>query len=525
MLAVRAERIFYITFTAFSVTHTNSFMTRKLFTLLIIFSTALLTVAQEALPKREFRGAWIQTVNGQFQGMSREAMQANLTNQLNVLKKCGVNAIIFQVRCEGDALYQSSYEPWSHFLTGQQGKVPSPFWDPLEWMVNECHKRGMELHAWINPYRAKTKGTKELATSHPYIKHPERFFEYDGLYLFDPGLHENRKYICSIAADIVRRYDVDGLHIDDYFYPYPVAGLKIPDERTYQANRNGISNIEDWRRYNVNLFIEMLHDSIQAVKPWVKFGVSPFGIYHNTKTGSNLPGSDTKGLQNYDDLYADVLYWINKGWVDYIVPQLYWEIGHKSADYTTLAKWWSRFAGARPLFIGQDVERTVRASDLNNPQRNQMDEKFRLQRSLRAVEGSCLWYSAAVVRNEGNYATALQQVYHRTPALQPLFPFIDDKAPSKPRKVKAMWMPDGYYLFWTAPKGKNEMDKAKNYVVYRFAKGEEINLNSSAHIVAITPLTLYKLPYQKGTEKYVYVVTSLDRLQNESKGAKAKIKL
>ncbi len=494
--------------------------------LLFNVSAALLS-AQSAVPapKREMRGAWIQMINGQFLGMDRATMQANLTHQLNVLKRCGVNTVIFQVRGEGDALYASPYEPWSRFLTGRQGQAPSPYWDPLAWMVEQCHKRGMELHAWINPFRAKIKGTKELAVTHPLVKHPERCFEYDGLYLFDPGLHENRKYICSIAADIVRRYDVDGLHIDDYFYPYPVAGVAIPDQATYEANKNGIANIADWRRYNVNLFIEMLHDSVRAAKPWVKFGVSPFGIYHNATAGTNLPGSATRGLQNYDDLYADVLYWINKGWVDYTVPQIYWEIGHKTADYETLIKWWSRFAGGRPLIIGQDVERTVRAADLKDPSKNQMDAKWRLQRSLRGIQGNCLWYSAAVVRNEGGYASALEKRYQATPALQPLFPFIDSKAPGKPRKVKALWMPDGYYLFWLAPKGKKPMDVAHGYAVYRFRKGEKINLDDPTHLMAITPEPLYKLPYQGGHDRWVYVVTALDRLQNESKGVKKKVEL
>lgn len=499
---------------------------KRIYTLLLTFLLLWPCVtAQNLLPKREFRGAWIQIINGQFKGMSRDQMQANLTHQLNVLQQCGINAIMFQVRGEADAMYPSPYEPWSRFLTGRQGTAPNPYWDPLAWMITECHKRGMELHAWINPFRAKTKGTKELALNHPYVKHPERFFEYDGLYLFDPGLNENRRYICQIAADIVRRYDVDGIHMDDYFYPYPVAGMTIPDQATYITHKNGIDNVDDWRRYNVNLFMEMMHDSIRAVKPWVKFGVSPFGIYHNVQPGSNIPGSNTRGLQNYDNLYADVLYWINKGWVDYNIPQIYWEIGHKAADYEELIKWWSRFAGGRPLFIGQDVERTVRAADLKNPQRNQMSAKFGLQRSLRGIQGSCLWYSAAVVRNEGNYATALQKNYHRTPALQPLFPFIDDEAPGKPRKLKTMWMPNGYYLFWTAPKGTQEMDVARNYVVYRFEQGERIDLFNPEHIVAITPQTFYRLPYENGRKKAVYVVTALDRLQNESKAVKKKVKL
>ena len=500
-------------------------MKKLLFALLLLLAVPAGRAETLPQPKREFRGAWIQMINGQFQGMGRDAMQANLRHQLDVLQACGVNAVMFQVRGEADALYESPYEPWSRFLTGTQGTAPSPRWDPLAWMVGECHRRGMELHAWINPFRAKTKGTTRLAASHPYVKHPERFFEYDGLYIFDPGMHENRKYICRVAADIVRRYDVDGLHIDDYFYPYPAAGKPIPDEATFRTHNNGMTDRGDWRRYNVNLFIKMMHDSIRAAKPWVKFGVAPFGIYHNERAGSNVPGSRTAGLQNYDDLYADVLYWVQQGWVDYTIPQLYWEIGHRTADYATLVGWWARYAAGRPLFIGQDVERTVKAPDPGNPRINQMPAKLRLQRTTPGVDGSCLWYSAAVVANVGNYAGALQKLYHRTPALQPLMPFIDDKAPRKPRKLKALWMPDGYYLFWTAPKAKTEMDSARLYVVYRFGRKEKVDLERPEHIVAVTPETFLKLPYEDGREKYTYVVTALDRLQNESKGAKEKVKL
>lgn len=489
----------------------------------------LLTMAAQSSrplsPKREFRGAWIQFINGQFQGMDRDAMQANLTRQLNSLQTAGVNAIMFQVRGEADAFYPSPYEPWSRFLTGTQGTPPSPYWDPLAWMVEECHKRGMELHAWINPFRAKTKGTRELAVTHPCVKMPGTFFEYDGLYILDPARPEVRSYICQVAADIVRRYDIDGLHIDDYFYPYPVAGKPIPDDASFRTYNNGLTDRGEWRRQNVNRFIYELHNTLRSVKPWVKFGVAPFGIYHNKRNGGMLPGSNTNGLQNYDDLYADVLYWINQGWVDYTVPQIYWEIGHPAADYDTLIRWWARYASKRPLFIGQDVERTVRARDAVNPATHQMPEKMRLQRSLPGVSGSCLWYSAAVVRNEGGYASALQQDYHRYPALQPGMPFIDDKAPKKPRKVKDLWMPDGLYLFWTAPKAKDEMDRARQYVVYRFDAGEKANFDDVRHIVTITSKTFIKLPYNDGQTKYDYYVTALDRLHNESKPEKEKVRL
>ena len=293
--------------------------------------------------KREFRGAWIQAVNGQFIGMSTQQMQKTLSYQLDELWRDGVNAIIFQVRPECDALYPSKIEPWSRFLTGRQGMAPNPYWDPLQWMIDECHKRGMELHAWINPYRAKTKTTNELAANHIAKKRPDLCFEYDGLYLLNPGIAENRDYICKVVDDIVERYDIDGLHIDDYFYPYPVAGVPINDDKEYQRNRKGFSNKADWRRDNVNVFIKELGKTIHKRKPWVKFGVSPFGIYRNQKSDP-VAGSATNGTQNYDDLYADVLLWVNNGWIDYCVPQLYWEIGNKAADYHTLINWWNRHA-------------------------------------------------------------------------------------------------------------------------------------------------------------------------------------
>ena len=476
-----------------------------------------------ASSKREFRGAWIQCVNGQFMGLGTEKMQQTLTYQLDELQKDGVNAIIFQVRPECDALYESSIEPWSRFLTGQQGVAPTPYWDPLQWMITECHKRGMELHAWINPFRAKTKFTNQLAGNNIAIQRPDLVFPYDGLYILNPAKQENRNQICRVAADIIRRYDVDGLHIDDYFYPYPAPGCEIPDRQDYQSNPQGFSNIHDWRRNNVNLFIKQLHDTIQAVKPWVKFGVSPFGIYRNKRNAPN--GSDTNGLQNYDDLYADVLLWCRNGWIDYCVPQIYWEIGNKAADYKTLIHWWNDNANDRPLFIGEDIERTAKFADPANPNQNQMQPKFRLHEQLPNVGGTVLWYAKAAVDNTGNYGTMLREHYWKHPALQPLMPFIDDTTPGKPRKVKALWTSDGYTLFWQAPKSKSWRDEATRYVVYRFEATEKPDLDDASHIVAVTTNPWLNLPYDNGKHKFVYVVTALNKLSNESPSVKKKVKL
>lgn len=476
-----------------------------------------------AYPKREFRAAWIQSVNGQFRGMPTEKLKQNLIGQLNSLQKAGINAIIFQVRPEADALYASRLEPWSRFLTGVQGKAPEPYWDPMQFMIDECHKRGMEFHAWINPYRTKTTLKSELAPNHVYNIHPEWFVTYGDQLYFDPALPESRRHICMVVSDIVSRYDVDAIHMDDYFYPYPIKGKDFPDDASFARFGGGFSNKGDWRRSNVNVLIKKLHETIREIKPWVKFGVSPFGIYRNES--SDPLGSKTKGLQNYDDLYADVLLWAREGWIDYNIPQIYWHIGHPVADYETLVKWWVRNTENRPLFIGQSVMNTVQNADPKNPSINQLPRKMALQRAYQTIGGSCQWPASAVVENAGKYRDALIAEYHKYPALPPVFDFMDNEAPAKVRRMKSVWTEDGYILFWTAPKYKEEMNRAVQYVVYRFNDKEKVNIDDPSHIVAITRDNFYKLPYEDGKTKYRYVVTALDRLHNESKSVGKKIKL
>lgn len=474
---------------------------------------------------REFRGAWIQCVNGQFQGLSTQEMQSNLTHQLNVLKDEGVNAVIFQVRPECDALYQSSLEPWSKFLTGVQGRAPQPYWDPLQWMVEECHKRGMELHAWINPYRAKTKGTTELAGNHVVRQHPEYCFEYDGLRILNPAFKETRELTCKVAADIVRRYDIDGFHIDDYFYPYPVAGQPIPDDAQYNyyVNRGGKLSLGDWRRENVNAFIQQLNKTIKSVKPWVKFGVSPFGIYRNKRTDAN--GSDTRGTQNYDDLYADCVKWAQNGWCDYMVPQLYWQIGHSAADYETLIYWWNNNIKNCNLYIGEDIERTVKYKDVNNPERDQMNAKYNLHLKNKNVKGTVLWYSRVAVDNVGNYGSRLKGTYWKTPAKQPLYPSLSKNAPDAVYKPKCKKIDGKQVIIWLEYE-ESEWDKVPTkYAVYRFDYKETPDFSDESHIVGYTTKPYYVIPNcedckngvhrKHKKQKYAYYVTALNRLDSE----------
>lgn len=502
-------------------------MIRRILLFLIVLATSfpshIAASSPQLHPKREFRGAWIQAVNGQWKGMPALKMQQTLISQLDALQRAGINAVIFQVRPEADALYASQLEPWSRYLTGEQGQAPVPFWDPMAFMIEECHKRGMEFHAWINPYRVKTSLRNKLAPGHVANIHPEWFVTYGDQMYFDPALPESRRHILMVVGDILTRYDVDAIHMDDYFYPYPIPGVSFPDDASFARYGGGFDSRADWRRSNVNILIRELHERIRETKPWVKFGISPFGIYRNE---ANDPlGSRTRGLQNYDDLYADVLLWAREGWIDYNIPQIYWQIGHPVADYAELTRWWALHSENRPLFIGQSVSNTVKFADPAHPEQHQLPAKMTLQRNYQTIGGSCQWPASDVVDNKGNYAGVLQGVYHRYPALIPTFDFMDNEAPDKVRKLKPVWTEDGYILFWTAPKYKEEMQRPVQYVVYRFENKEKVDLDDATKIVAITRDCHYQLPYEDGKNKYRYVVTAVDRMQCESKPVSKKIKL
>ena len=346
-----------------------------------------LTQVPEAHPKREFRGVWVQTVGqSRFQQMNSAAMKHYFVQMINKFEAAGINAVIFQIRPEADAFYKSDLEPWSRFFTGKQGKAPDdPDFDPLSFLIEECHKRGIELHAWLNPYRAQSNVMNDLAPQHIYWDHPERFLNYGNQLYFDPGLPENRAYIVNVVRDIVSRYDVDAIHMDDYFYPYPIAGQPFPDDNsfiTYAASQGfSLNQRGDWRRNNVNLLIQQLKLAIAGTKPWVRFGISPFGIYRNKRSTIDGSGSDTNGLQNYDDLYADVKLWVENGWIDYNMPQLYWEIGHNAADYTTLLEWWNANNFKQPLYIGQDLKRSVDANELEDKIHQTRSHTFEIGRA------------------------------------------------------------------------------------------------------------------------------------------------
>lgn len=494
--------------------------------LLALLSSGMLWAAQ---PKEQFRGVWVHTIyQNQYATMNKDQMQQYFTNMLDMYKQMGINAFIFQVRPQADAFYLSDIEPVSRFWTGAQGVKPKDNWDPMAFLIEECHKRGMEFHAWMNPYRVTANANERLASDHLYYKHPNWFLKYGNQIYFDAGLPQCRKHIVSVVKDIVSRYDVDAIHMDDYFYPYPIAGQEYPDMDTFKAlgasQGFAANQRDDWRRNNVNMLIKDIKETIHTTKPWVRFGVSPFGIYRNKK--NHPQGSETNGLENYGDLYADVQVWSKNGWTDYIVPQLYWEIGHKAADYETLVKWWNKQKGPEQLYIGQSIVRTMNNADKTRPGANQLTRKMDLMNRNTDISGVVWWNGYDLLQNYGGISDSLAMNHHSNIALTPAYTSMFNKHPKGVSALKAEWKPGGYFLTWKAPKDKNPGNQAAKYAIYAFGEGEKIDLSDASKIVDVTGETQYALPYEKGDQKFTYVVTTINRYNFESKkGKKKAIKL
>ena len=299
-------------------------------------------------PKPEFRAVWIASVENidwpKANEWNSDKQKKEYIRQLDMHRYNGMNAVVVQVRPAADAFYPSPYEPWSQWLTGKQGRPPFPYYDPLAFTIEEAHKRGFEYHAWINPYRAKFSINKSsIAPAHITRLHPEWFVSYGGTLYFDPSNKQAQAWVIEVVKDMVTRYDIDAIHMDDYFYPYRIAGKEFPDSESFAKYGNGLQK-DDWRRSNVDSVIRQLSEAIHQIKPWVKFGISPFGVWRNQD--KDPQGSPTKaGQTNYDDLYADVLLWLRNGWIDYVAPQLYWEFTQPNAPFQPLLKWWTWLAG------------------------------------------------------------------------------------------------------------------------------------------------------------------------------------
>ncbi len=481
--------------------------------ILLILVTAMLAfgAAAQDLPLREFRGAWLHIVgNADMRRMSQEEIRTWLSGTLDVLQKSGCNAVFFQVRPEADAFYISDIEPWTRYLTGEQGKAPNPLWDPLEFMIEQCHSRGMELHAWLNPYRVTLNSAESLVRDHLARRNPSIFKKYAGQVYFDPGEPASREHVLRVVRDIVSRYDVDGIHFDDYFYPYPVSGRTFPDDDTFAkyGKVQGFRNKGDWRRNNTATLIHETQQAIKEIKPWVRFGVSPFGIHRNASEWAG--GSRTNGLSCYNELYADAPAWAEAGDVDYLAPQLYWKIGHRLADYEVLIRWWNDLHLPGHLYIGQSIE-TLGEPDLKDPKTTQLARKMELVRELPDVDGNVWWPGWSVADGTLGLADSLSRRHQRTPALIPVYSAIDSLPPAP---VSDIWASRGF-VRWRVEPVEDPLQEPHFFVVRRFGMDDPADLADPSRIVALTRDNWYETTDDEDGPFY-YIVTVVDRCWNES---------
>ena len=481
------------------------------FLFIIIFHFTLFPAG----PKRELRGVWVATVSNidwpsarNYNGIKQKNEFVDL---LNSHQKTGINAVFVQIRTAADALYAKSPEPWSTFLSGLQGQPPSPYYDPLAFMIEESHARGIEFHAWLNLNRASISTNSLLDANHIVRKHPDWIIKYHGQFILNFGLPEVRLYLVNLVKNIIEQYDVDGIHFDDYFYPYPMKGEEINDREAFEKYKLPEESLGDWRRRNTNNLIKDISDVIKSTKPKVKFGISPFGIWRH-QSESVLDGSPTRrGLQSYDDLFADTEKWIKDGLVDYLAPQLYWETSHKVAAFEPLAKWWSAHNYGRPIYIGHAV---YHLSDVWTP--GELSKQLKVARSLPNVQGSIHFSSNLIIRNVKGWRDTLRQNQYTSVALIPTMLWKDSIAPTPPHQVSLLKKGEEWLLAWKPGEPSEDQDPPAYYVVYKIKKGEADPLENSENIIfkgKMNQLILDKNWIRSG---YGFAVTALDRLHNES---------
>ena len=491
---------------------------------ILLFFTSNLIASK--YPKREMRAVWIATIANidwpSASNLTTAQQQKEFIELLDLVKQYNMNTVIFQIRPASDAFYASEFEPWSQWLTGKQGKKPDPFYDPLEFASLECHKRGIDLHVWLNPYRAVSDvSVNKSSSEHISNTHPEWFVTYGKTRIFDPGLPQTRNYVAKIVGDIVRRYDIDAIHMDDYFYPYRISGVEFPDEKTFQEYPGGFhaNEKEDWRRNNVDLIVKQLHDTIKSIKPWVEFGISPFGVWRNAE--KDPLGSKTKaGQTNFDDLYADILIWEYNQWIDYVAPQVYWEIGKEIADYKIIADWWSHHAYGAQLFIGHGLYKLDPESKEKSWQSaDEIVNQIKLNRKLKTIAGS-VFYSAKFLRkNPLDLHQKVQDRLYRYPALPPLNGRVGEITPQEPLNAQMNLSNGQLHLSWEG--GAN----TKSFVLYQFTRWQRKNTRNPARIFLTTANNsiTYTLDDTTDPKHFRYVVTALSKSNTESSPVRFKM--
>ena len=406
------------------------------------------------LVQREFRGLWVATV-ANIDWPSQKGLDSTRQKQemLAILDRAAAlrfNVVVLQIRPACDALYESRIEPWSEYLTGRMGQAPAPYYDPLAFAVEEAHKRGLQLHAWFNPYRARFRNLKTpVAANHVTVQHRDLVRTYGKFLWLDPCEQGTRDYSLSVVLDVVRRYDIDGVHFDDYFFPYPETAdgqeINFPDDAAWERyqEQGGRMTRGDWRRDNVSRFVQAVYQAIKKEKPWVQFGVSPFGIWRPSHP------AQISGLDAYEKLYCDARLWLDEGWLDYCAPQLYWPVDQKAQSFPGLLQWWAgQNTRHRTLLAGMKGNGW---KDVNDDAR-EVTREIELTRKQAGVSGEIVWHARSLLLNTNRVAEALQRQVYAAPALPPAAPWLGGKVPGKPL-LQAAWAGGGLKLDWRSGGG------------------------------------------------------------------------
>jgi len=428
---------------------------------------------------REFRGVWIATVANIDWPISPidpySKQKRDFIEILDYYKALNFNAVIVQVRTAGDAFYPSNLAPWSKYLTGKQGQAPATSESPLTWMINEAHARGMEFHAWLNPYRATMDlNTTDLSPDHDYNLHRNWMLKYGTRYYYNPGLPEVKSHLLAVIKEIVENYDIDAIHFDDYFYPYKIPKQDFPDLAAYKQYKKPGQSHDDWRRENVNELIFALNQTIKQSKPWVQFGISPFGVWRNQD--KDPKGSPTRaGQTNYDDLYADVLKWMQNDWIDYLIPQLYWSMDHPLASHRKLNDWWARNHFNTNIYIGNGPYKVRDDSDQAWKNPREINNQISYTRTLPTIQGNAFFSAKSMKTKNQDVAQLLKNELYNEPTLPPSF---------QPKQPAIIDFPVVFAVEANSVSTKISMDKPLDPAIrYALIQGaNELNALSTATI-------------------------------------------
>ncbi len=458
------------------------------FIIIMLFGLSSCTALYQAKAphqKVEFRGVWIATVanidwpkNGND---PIEKQQQDFIDILDFYAQINFNTAIVQIRTSGDALYPTDLAPWSRYLTGEEGKGPEvEGYDPLEWMINETHKRGMEFHAWFNPYRATmTLDTTKLSPEHPFYVHRDWMIPYGTKYYYNPGLPEVKEHLLEIINEVVENYDIDAVHFDDYFYPYKIMNTNFDDLETFEKYADEEQSLDDWRRSNVNTLIRDIHHNINERKPWVQFGISPFGVWRNAHV--DPAGSNTRaGQTNYDDLYADPMTWMREGWIDYLIPQIYWSMEFPAAGHRTLVQWWSENSHKNTnLYIGNGPYKIKNDKDKAWDKRTEIPRQISLTRNTDEILGNTYFSAKSLINHEKDVVKLIEKKYYKYPSLTPPLPNTQPSVLSSPEIAELTDQGSFVKMYF-----KNaDLENIRHAMVYGNAKNSDFSLEAPENLL------------------------------------------